>query len=69
MTIRDELINAAKKKIGTRLKHKEDEAMDSFYLDEIKNGNGFFWVEKEQEDKSFRVYLQKITKDCTNLVN
>lgn len=41
--VREELIKAATEKFGTRLVRKRNKSMESFYLDDLKKGRGFFW--------------------------
>jgi len=66
--VREELIKATAEKFGTRLVKKRDKSMESFYLDEIRRGKGFFWVDfKKSGNKGFRVHFQKIRCICNDI--
>lgn len=70
MTLREEFIRQAEKTFEPDLKSKEDETMTSFYLYEIKNSNGFFWVWKERSlSGSYTIAIQKVRKICEKILN
>ena len=66
--VRVDLIETAREKFGTRLVKKRDKSMESFYLDKIKKGRGFFWVDLERKgNRGFRVHFQKIKRICAEI--
>ncbi len=60
MDPRKRLIAEAKNVYGDRLVVKEHLFLTTFYLDEAKRGNGFFWVYKRLSNRGYRVQFQKV---------
>ena len=63
--IRDDLIERVRERFGKDLKYKEDESMTSFYLFELKDMYGFFWLYKsEGRNGGYMIEFQKIKNLC-----
>lgn len=66
--VREMLIKDAENSFGERLVRKRNKSMESFYLDDLKKGRGFFWVDfKKSGNKGFRVHFQKIKRICNDI--